>query len=318
MEMKYRPLVSVMIPFHDAADTIDRCLDSVMALRYRPLDIVLVDDAGTDGGAALVADRIAANSDPELHMRLLRHKTNKGVAAARDLALGHAEGEYITAVDADDYIDPLAIDAYVGATRGGEVDIVAAGVYYEYPGRSVPVMFRPGERLTLDEVSIDSLHFLLTNKLIRTDKLCAVSPFVCGQDCWEDLGALSRMLASGAVTAILPEAYYHYVQANAGSLTKSDPDRILRQHIAVARTLEAWMLERGLAECHAEFLTYLKFIAKVKWLRNPSQMRRHPWSRLRSWRDTFPEVNPHIMSLRHVRLCHRLLFLVARALSRLT
>lgn len=313
----FRPLVSIMIPFHNAADTLGRCLDSVARLTYRPLDVVLVDDAGSDNGVAIVQDFIERCADDSLSIRLLRHDTNRGVAAARALALAEARGEYITAVDADDFVDPAAVSAYVAATRGGQADVVAAGVFYEYPNKTLPVLFRPDEVLSLDEVRIDSLHFLLTNKLIRTSLLRFVSPFTPGQDCWEDLGALSRVLALGAGTVVLPEAYYHYVQGSAGSLTKSDPDKILHQHIAVARSLEEWMAERGLAERYGKYLTYLKFIAKVKWLRNPARLRKHPLRRLRSWRDTFPEVNDRIMSLKHVSLRHRLLFLTSRQLSRL-
>lgn len=313
----YRPLVSVMIPFHNAADTLDRCLLSVVALTYRPIDVIIVDDASSDNGSRIVEGLMNRYASEGLRIRLFRHEVNRGVAAARACALAHAEGEYITAVDADDYIDPDAVDAYVAATDEGRADIVAGGVFYEYPRKSVPVLFRPGERLTLEEASIDSLHFLLTNKLLRTSMLREMRPFTPGQDCWEDLGAVSRMLASGARTVVLEGAWYHYMQSTAGSLTKSDPDRILRQHIAVARSLEEWMTARGVADSYASFLTYLKFIAKVKWLRNPSEFRRHPVRRLRGWRDTFPEVNGHIMKLKHVRLRHRLLFFMAGQAARL-
>ncbi len=106
LNMDYRPLVSVMIPFHNAAGTLQRCLNSVLALSYRPLEIILVDDASTDGGADMIKAYIEENKDLNLRIRILTHAVNKGVAAARDLALSEAEGEYITAVDADDFIDP--------------------------------------------------------------------------------------------------------------------------------------------------------------------------------------------------------------------
>lgn len=316
LNMDYRPLVSVMIPFHNAAGTLQRCLNSVLALSYRPLEIILVDDASTDGGADMIKAYIEENKDLNLRIRILTHAVNKGVAAARDLALSEAEGEYITAVDADDFIDPQAIDEYVKATDGGRADIVAAGVVYEYEGRQVPKSFKRGERLSLDEVRIDSLHFLLTNKLMRTRVLRSVTPFIPGQNCWEDLGAVSRMLAIGAETVVLSDAFYHYVQENEGSLTGSDPDKILHQHIAVAASLEDWLSRRGLAGRNRQFLTYLKFIAKVKWLRNPAELRRHPIRRLRSWRDTFQEVNAHIMGLKKVKLRYRLIFKTAHVLSR--
>lgn len=316
----YRPLVSVMMPFYNAADTLRKSVRSVMSLHYRPLEVILVDDGSTDDSGEIALqtakDCLELLDDKGIDIRFISSE-NIGVAAARNSALQAARGEYITAVDADDYIEPDALDHYVTATDEGAIDIVAAGVIYEYEARSDKKLFRSDETLTLDEVTIDSLHFLLTNKLIRVSLMSSVDPFIEGQNCWEDLGAISRMLSVGAKVKILPCAWYHYVQATSGSLTKSDPDRILHQHLAVARSLEQWMIERGVSDENAAFLTYLKFIAKVKYLRNPKELRRHPVERLRQWRDTFPEVNRHIMSLRRVPLKYRLLFSTANIFAKL-
>lgn len=311
----YKPLVSVMIPFYNNQATIQRCLDSVVALSYRPLEVLLVDDAGTDDCLNIVQRYIANNTDRLLTLKLLRQPRNMGLACARIRGISEASGEYIAFVDADDYIQPQAITEYVKASAEGRYDMVAAGVIYQYPNRSDVKLYKPGESLNLREATINAMHFLLTNKLIRTSCLKVAGTHTPGQDYWEDLGAVCRLLASGASTKVLDGAWYHYVQYNATAMTKSDPDRVLHQHIEVARSLEQWMEERGVAAENRQFLTYLKFIAKVKYLRNPRQLIRHPIRRLRAWRDTFPEVNPHIFSLKHVQLRYRLIFAIARILS---
>jgi len=304
-----------MIPFYNNQGTLQRCLDSVVALSYRPLEVLLVDDAGTDGSLGIVQRYITGNTDRRLTFKLIRQLKNMGLANARIRGISEASGEYMTFVDADDYVESQAITEYVKASAEGCYDMVVAGVVYQYPNRSDVKLYKPGESLNLKEATINAMHFSLTNKLIRTSCLKAAGTHTPGLDYWEDLGAICRLLALGVSTKVLDGAWYHYVQYNATSLTKSDPDRVLHQHIEVARSLEQWMVKRGLAADNRQFLTYLKFIAKVKYLRNPRQLLRHPIRRLRAWRDTFPEVNAHILSLRHVQLRYRLIFTVARMLA---
>lgn len=313
---QFRPIVTVMMPFHNAVSTIERALGSVCTQTYRPLQVVLVDDGSTDASADRVKALIEQYESDSLKFILLT-TNNYGVGAARKLALEQAEGEYITAVDADDYADPVAIETYVNATQQGKIDIVAAGVYYDYGTRQVPMLFKPGERLDLDEIRIDSLHFLLTNKLIRVSALREVEPFTPGENCWEDLGAISRMLALGYRTTILPGAYYHYVQNTSGSLTGSASDYILEQHIRVTKSLEQWLRLYGLHTDYEDFLRYLKFIAKVKFMRPVRKVLRHPVRQLRGWSTTFPEANHRIIHHRHVPLHYRLLFTAAYFASHL-
>ena len=98
------PLVSVIIPAHNAEATLLSTLDSVLAQTHRALEVLLVDDGSSDGTAEIARRHAAA--DPRL--RVLS-QTNAGVARARNLALAHARGSYISWVDADDIWHPAKI-----------------------------------------------------------------------------------------------------------------------------------------------------------------------------------------------------------------
>lgn len=86
--------ISVVIPSHNRAHTLPRALDSVLAQRTPPSEIVVVDDGSTDGTAALLADRY-----PDI--RYLR-QPNRGVSAARNRGIRAARGEWIALLDSDD------------------------------------------------------------------------------------------------------------------------------------------------------------------------------------------------------------------------
>ena len=94
--MQTQPLVSVVLPAHNASQTIIRALHSVATQTYPNLEIIVVDDASTDGTAALVS---GWNEAP---VRLERLTTQSGAAAARNHGLKLARGEYVAFLDADD------------------------------------------------------------------------------------------------------------------------------------------------------------------------------------------------------------------------
>jgi glycosyltransferase involved in cell wall biosynthesis len=91
--MLERPLVSALIPTHDGERYVAEAIRSVLAQRYRPLELVVVDDESTDATAEIAA-RV-----PEV--RLLR-QAHAGVAAARNAAVAAARGAILAFLDQDD------------------------------------------------------------------------------------------------------------------------------------------------------------------------------------------------------------------------
>lgn len=92
-------LLSVVVPVYDVGSYLAPCLDSVLASSLNDLEVVCVDDGSTDGSAD-VLDRYAA-ADPRV--RVL-HVPNGGPGRARNLGVQHAQGTYVTFVDADDRV----------------------------------------------------------------------------------------------------------------------------------------------------------------------------------------------------------------------
>lgn len=95
-------LVTVIVPCWNAAASVGRALDSVLAERDVPLECVVVDDGSTDGTSDVVRARAAR--DPRIV--LVESPANEGVSAARNRALRIARGEWLTFLDADDRLLP--------------------------------------------------------------------------------------------------------------------------------------------------------------------------------------------------------------------
>jgi glycosyltransferase involved in cell wall biosynthesis len=123
MENLDHPLVSVIIPAYNAQAFIDKTLASVLAQTYRNLEILVVDDGSSDRTVEIV-QKFAAKDQ---RIRLLQ-QPNAGVAAARNLGMKSAQGEFIAPIDADDIWYPSAIAKLVAQfqTARPEVGVVYA------------------------------------------------------------------------------------------------------------------------------------------------------------------------------------------------
>ncbi|WP_375426913.1 glycosyltransferase family 2 protein [uncultured Sphingomonas sp.] len=109
-DVSITPRVSVVIPCYQAAWSIRRTLRSVMAQRFTPFEIILVDDGSTDALDAAIepyADRI----------RLVR-QDNHGLAAARNRGIALARADLVAPLDADDLWHPDYLADLVAALDG--------------------------------------------------------------------------------------------------------------------------------------------------------------------------------------------------------
>ncbi|HYG28186.1 MAG TPA: glycosyltransferase family 2 protein [Caulobacteraceae bacterium] len=115
------PLVSVVVPLHNGASTIERTLDSICRQTWENLEVIVVDDGSTDSGPALVEQR--AVDDPRV---TLVRQANAGVAAARNHGARVAKANFLAFIDADDLWGPekIAAQMEVMERRGSRTGLV--------------------------------------------------------------------------------------------------------------------------------------------------------------------------------------------------
>lgn len=109
-----------MLPTWNAATTVERALDSILVERGIPLEVVVVDDASTDGTADIVA--AVAQRDPRVVLERLA--ANGGVSSARNRGLALVRGEWLAFLDADDLLLPGALEALMRPTADPAVRAV--------------------------------------------------------------------------------------------------------------------------------------------------------------------------------------------------
>ncbi|MGA5474276.1 glycosyltransferase family 2 protein [Streptomyces arboris] len=96
------PKLSVVVPFHNVGAYAGTTLSSLARNADRDMEFLLVDDASVDGTTAVVdhwAERLPG-------ARVITHRTNAGIAAARNSGIDAARGDFITFLDGDDWYAP--------------------------------------------------------------------------------------------------------------------------------------------------------------------------------------------------------------------
>ncbi len=118
------PLVSIVVPVYNVEDYIEKCVDSLLEQTYENIEVLLINDGSSDNSGC-ICDSLATSDS---RIRVI-HQENAGVSAARNKALDNMKGEYVTFVDADDYVATDFIECLYNAITEHNADISTCGHY---------------------------------------------------------------------------------------------------------------------------------------------------------------------------------------------
>ncbi|MDQ4113881.1 MAG: glycosyltransferase, partial [Actinomycetota bacterium] len=114
------PALSIVIPFHNVEPFLQTCLESLRAQTFSDFEVVMIDDASTDGSAT-VADRFASSDS---RFRVVSSE-KVGVGVARNVGVQESSGDLLAFVDADDYVPEYAYQLMTDTLARSGSDFVA-------------------------------------------------------------------------------------------------------------------------------------------------------------------------------------------------
>lgn len=133
------PLITIAIPVYNVSKYIERSLLSALSQTYENLEIIVVDDKGSDNSMDIVRNIITSHPRGK-DVQIIEHERNLGIGATRNTSIANAQGEYIMFMDSDDYIPENCILTLYNLITTTTSDI-AIGSFWHVPignGKSYP------------------------------------------------------------------------------------------------------------------------------------------------------------------------------------
>src|SRR6267378_1853007 len=122
-EVSNIPLVSVVVPTHNRKSAVTRCVESVLRSNYPRIEVIVVDDASTDGTFPHLSILFP-------NVELIRFEQEQMVSGSRNAGCKHAKCEFVFLVDDDNVVDPDAIAELVKAISDNPHAGIAGPIMY--------------------------------------------------------------------------------------------------------------------------------------------------------------------------------------------
>lgn len=216
--------VSILIPVYDVQTYIAKCLESVASQTYGgQMECIIVDDCGYDDSIA-IAEEFIAGYDGPISFRIIHHKNNRGLAAARNTGVAAAQGDFVFHLDGDDWIEPTAIELLIKKQQDTDADIVS-GNFIRHCNEGdilhlIPDFATPMD-MVYNAIELKGVHCVcmrLIRKSLYTDNdISAIE----GVDISEDYHTLPRLTYYAKRIARIDDVIYHYNRLNPNSYTST-------------------------------------------------------------------------------------------------
>lgn len=229
-------MISVIVPVYRVERYLDRCVESIVSQTYRDLEILLVDDGSPDR----CGEMCDAWAKRDARIRVI-HKQNGGLSDARNAGIDAAEGELLSFIDSDDYIEPDMLENLCRALNEQAAQVAVCNFVAAYPDGNRPEkdgasfdkpQFREEQTLSSREYLLQArgdlraVSVVAWNKLYRRE-LFARLRYPKGR-LHEDEFVFHHLFYPCDRIVCIPENGYHYLQ-RPDSIINGEKQLLLRK-----------------------------------------------------------------------------------------
>jgi glycosyltransferase involved in cell wall biosynthesis len=230
------PLVSVIIPTFNRAAILAQTLRDTARQTWRPLELVVVNDGSRDDTDSVLA-RIRPDMEAAGVIPRFLHQANAGVAAARNLGLREAAGDYIAFLDDDDRWEPAKLEKQLAALLAAGADACTSLINNRGGTATVP---RNAEQLPQGRCPAALLDrrrsFSIISLVVRAEVARKAGEFDTSLRTAEDTEWMMRLAHHANFTAV-PEVLATYIETP-GSLSDGNSlERLVKQDEGPRRAL---------------------------------------------------------------------------------
>lgn len=116
-------LVSIVVPVYNAEKYLEQCLNSIQNQTYKNFEVILVNDGSMDHSESICKSFVEGDSRFRYFL-----KSNGGASSARIFGLDHVRGDYITFIDADDWVDENHLEVLMNNIKENNSDMAVSSI----------------------------------------------------------------------------------------------------------------------------------------------------------------------------------------------
>jgi glycosyltransferase involved in cell wall biosynthesis len=209
--MTKNPIISVIIPTYNCKKYIARAINSVFDQQIDNLEIIVIDDASTDNTFQYLTKKY------QNKIKIIQHKTNQNLGAARNTGLSQAQGKYIFFLDSDDWLNPNAFKHILEIAEKEKLEITAFGVDKVWPNNKIEqyhnsALICNGGELAINRFNNYDIGSIVWNKLYLKSfldkyKIKFITPYY-HEDVMFTLQAIYKCKRYVSIS----DSYYNYFQ----------------------------------------------------------------------------------------------------------
>lgn len=217
-------LVSIIVPVYNVEKYLERCVNSILTQSYSNIQIILVDDGSPDHCPEMCDEFV--NLDKRVQVI---HKSNGGLASARNAGLDVATGDYVCFIDSDDWVENNYVAEMLTGEKQLSKDVVVCSFYIDYINDKICVPLKFEENKVYDFINIrDGIIALekadmfnsVWNKLYRRSILETENlRFFINSEPAEDLLFNVNYFKFIENMELISTPLYHYVRQDETSMT---------------------------------------------------------------------------------------------------
>lgn len=128
-----KPKVSVIVPIYNTEKYLEKCLDTLVNQTLKDIEIILINDGSPDNSEKIVKKYLKKYQDKIIYHK----KENEGQGIARNYGIDIANGEFISFVDSDDYINITMFEKLYNKAIADKSDIVSTTGFIEVRGNEI-------------------------------------------------------------------------------------------------------------------------------------------------------------------------------------
>lgn len=272
-------LISVIVPVYNVEKYLNKCVESIINQSYKNLQIILIDDGSKDKSGKICDEY--AKKDKRIEVT---HKENAGVSAARNTGVEKAKGEWITFVDADDWIEKgLCSILYIKA-RQNDCEIAMCGYSRVVGSSSEVINFKEKETiLNSKEYLIAALNpqtgvgFCHTKLIKKTviNEIRFQEKLKVGED-----AIYNEMIAKNITKAIyVKEPLYNY-RINMNSVVKRFDENYVKKYLISMESNKKYIFEvysnqEDIIQNYYNYVAFHVMLIAVNYCYNPENKKRN-------------------------------------------